>query len=108
MARHIFVLALLLIALVGLVSTAGAANSTSIGPVIPSSVPDDNIIGNTDVAGPPSPNTVAVDAVAAPLGSEIDAKKFSPAPSDASTIAVSTVQSTTAAGVVAIAGYFIF
>ncbi|KAL4278986.1 hypothetical protein GQ457_03G005940 [Hibiscus cannabinus] len=104
MARSIFVLALLLIALVGFVSTADAANSTSIGPVIPSSVPDDNIIGNTDDAGPPSPNTVAIDAVAAPLGSEIDAKKFSPAPSDASTIAVST----TAAGAVAIAGYFIF
>ncbi|KAK8562549.1 hypothetical protein V6N13_018867 [Hibiscus sabdariffa] len=108
MARQIFVLSLLLIALVGLVSTVDAADSTPIGPIIPSSVPDDNIIGNTDDAGAPPPNAAVVDAVAAPLGSEIDAKKISPAPSDASTIGVSTMQSTTAAGAVAIAGYFIF
>ncbi|KAK8655506.1 hypothetical protein V6N13_108081 [Hibiscus sabdariffa] len=107
MARQIFVLALLLIALVGLVSTADVADSTPISPITSSSVPDDNIIGNTDDAGAPSPNAAAIDVVDAPLGSELDVKKYAPAPSDASTISVSTMQAATA-GAVVITGYFIF
>ncbi|GMJ13245.1 hypothetical protein HRI_004993700 [Hibiscus trionum] len=105
MARQFFVIALVLIALIGSVFTAdAAADPTPIGPVNASSIPDDNIIGNTDNAGAPSPNAAGIEAVAAPLGSEVDASKnFAPAPSDATTIGVST-----AAGAVAVAGYFVF
>ncbi|KAL4279104.1 hypothetical protein GQ457_03G008580 [Hibiscus cannabinus] len=100
MARQIFVLASLLIALVGLVSTVGAADNTPISPIASSSEPDDNIIGNTDDTVAPSPNADAIDVVAAPLGSELDVKKYDPAPSDASPICVSTMQAATTAGAV--------
>ncbi|KAE8688345.1 hypothetical protein F3Y22_tig00110988pilonHSYRG00433 [Hibiscus syriacus] len=106
MACQIFVFAFVLIALTGLVSTANGADSKpiapdgvdskSITPAIASTVPDVNIIGTIDDKGAPSPNA----AVAAPLGSELDAKRFAPTPSDATTVGVSVVQAATAVGAV--------
>ncbi|KAE8705501.1 putative pectate lyase 5 [Hibiscus syriacus] len=75
-----------------------------IAPTSASTVPDVNIIGTIDDTGVSSPNA----AVAAPLGSELDAKRFAPTPSDAITVGVSVIQAATAAGAVVIAGYLVF
>ncbi|KAE8716578.1 hypothetical protein F3Y22_tig00110114pilonHSYRG00342 [Hibiscus syriacus] len=108
MARQIFAFALVLIALIGLVSAANDADSTPLGPAIASTIPDVKIIGTIDDASAPSPNAAAIDVVATPLGSGPDAKNFAPPPSDATTVGVSTIQAAAITGAVVIAGYFVF
>ncbi|MBA0556549.1 hypothetical protein Goshw_014414 [Gossypium schwendimanii] len=105
MARQSFVLALVFIALVGLVS---AANTASKAPsAVP--VPDDDAIGNTDDGAGASSPGASNDAVAAPLGSEQEAKSMAPAPSsDATTTGVSAVGAAALTGAAAIATYFVF
>ncbi|TYH84448.1 hypothetical protein ES332_D02G196900v1 [Gossypium tomentosum] len=104
MARQSFVLALVFIALVGLVS---AANTASKAPsAVP--VPDDDTIGNTDDGAGASSPGASNDAVAAPLGSEQEAKSMAPASSDATTTGVSAVGAAALTGAAAIATYFVF
>ncbi|XVE85208.1 hypothetical protein DITRI_Ditri17bG0073400 [Diplodiscus trichospermus] len=104
MARQVVVLALLLIALVGLVSADNATPKTAAAPAN-----DDDTIGNTDEAGAPTSGAGAGadgTAVEGPIGSEEAAKSAAagqPPTSGATTVGVSAV-----AGAAAIAGYFVF
>ncbi|XVE92277.1 hypothetical protein REPUB_Repub01dG0082700 [Reevesia pubescens] len=121
MARQIAVLALLLIALVGLVSAANDAPKSTAATTEPSpgasgggrseaaAAPSnaDDTIGNTDEAGAPSKSTGDGAAVEGPLGSEETAKSAAgaaqPPTSGATTLGVSVVSATAA-----VAGYFVF
>ncbi|XP_022775615.1 anther-specific protein BCP1-like [Durio zibethinus] len=124
MARQVVVLALVLIALVGLVSadTPASANATpkssSTNASSPSSqggteaaaaLADDDAIGNTDEADAPSNSTGgdASLAVEGPIGSEDAANSAAgtaqPPSSGATALGFSAV-----AGAAAIAGYFVF
>ena len=120
MARQIVVLALVLIALVGLVSAdndASALKSSSTAAPSPGSqggaeavAPsgNDDAIGNTDEAGAPTNSTGDEGAaVEGSIGSDDAANSAAPAAqpptSGATTIGVSAV-----AGAAVIAGYFFF
>ncbi|XP_021293417.1 anther-specific protein BCP1-like [Herrania umbratica] len=106
MARQILVLALVFIALVGLVS-AGQASSDSKGGAEAAAPVNDDTIGNTDEASAPTTGgDEAAAAVEGPVGSEDAAKNAAaalPPSSGATTLGVSAV-----AGAVAIAGYLVF
>ncbi|XWS34679.1 hypothetical protein CRYUN_Cryun21dG0058100 [Craigia yunnanensis] len=119
MARQIVVLALVLIALVGLVSADNDASALKSSSTAPSSGSqggaeavatsgNDDAIGNTDEAGAPTTSTGDEGAaVEGPIGSEDAANSAAPAAqpptSGATTLGVSAV-----AGAAVIAGYFVF
>ncbi|XVF85105.1 hypothetical protein PTKIN_Ptkin17bG0091800 [Pterospermum kingtungense] len=110
MARHVIVLALLLIALVGFVSAAGndAAPKTTEGGAGAAVAPaNDDAIGNTnnDVGAPTAGNGDAGVAIASPISSQgaTNSAAAQAPTSGATNLGVSTI-----AGAVAVAGYFIF
>ncbi|XVF85104.1 hypothetical protein PTKIN_Ptkin17bG0091700 [Pterospermum kingtungense] len=110
MTRHVVVLALLLIALVGFVSAAGndAAPKNTEGGVGAATVPaNDDAIDNTDNdAG--APTVGGGDAgvvVAGPIGSQEAANS---AAAQAPTSGATTLGVSTIAGVAAVVGYFVF
>ncbi|KAK6252421.1 hypothetical protein QUC31_014141 [Theobroma cacao] len=105
MARQILVLALVFIALVGLVS-AGEASSGSKGGAEAATPINDDTIGNTDEASAPTTGDEAAAVVEGPVGSEDEAKNASaaqPPSSGATTLGVSAV-----AGAAAVASYLVF
>ncbi|XWS22705.1 hypothetical protein CRYUN_Cryun29cG0058900 [Craigia yunnanensis] len=124
MAHQMVVLALVLIALVGLVSADNdapskaapkksdiAPSSDSQGGAEASAAPgNDDAIGNTDEAGAPTNSTGSGDdgtAVEGPIGSE-DAANSATAAAQPPTSGATTLGVSSLAGAAAVAGYFVF